>query len=118
MNSRLNNIVDWPGLAEQASWSIARLATNCQISERELRRYFHWKFRVPPHVWLLRQRLRLARKVLEQGGSAKEAAALAGFKDAGNFSRAFKTIFEATPCDVRQRTLPARVKKYNRHRGS
>lgn len=90
MNTKLNYIHDWPCLARQANWSVARLARLTGVTQRALHRHFLGHMGQTPKGWLTSQRRRLAFELLRDGASVKETAARLGYKHAETFSRTFK----------------------------
>ena len=104
MASRLDHVHDWNKLATHARFSVTRLAKDCGVSERQLRRYFLKQFGKTPREWLSAERLSNVRPLLATGKSVKEIAAQAGFNHQSNFARSFKHYYKATPSSQR-RTL-------------
>ena len=101
MSSRLDAITDWNLRARQAKFHVATLASQCEITERQLRRYFHHKFGVTPNFWLATARLELIPQLLQQGQTVKEIAAETGFSQQGNLTRRFKQQYKVTPSSLR-----------------
>ena len=101
MKSRLDCVVDWACEAKQAGYCVATLADRCRVTERQLRRYFNVKFGIPPHLWLVRERLRPMEKLLLKGALIKEVAQEAGFTHQENFSRTFKQYNQVSPTEFR-----------------
>ncbi|MGD9210675.1 MAG: AraC family transcriptional regulator, partial [Desulfobacteraceae bacterium] len=52
---------------------------------------------LPPHAYLIQQRLKLARKAIEDGVSLADAALIAGFSDQSHLTRQFKSVYGLTP---------------------
>ncbi|AGW13635.1 AraC family transcriptional regulator [Megalodesulfovibrio gigas] len=73
------------------------LAREVGLSKFHLLRVFKEATGLAPHAWLLRHRVQLGRKALEQGRTPAEAAALAGFADQSHFTRRFKAVHGLTP---------------------
>lgn len=97
MNNRLHQTPNWPDLARQTHWSAAALAKECQVSLRTLERFFYGTLGKSPHVWLSEERQQQAIKLLDDGYSVKETAALLGYKHATHFSREFKRLLGYAP---------------------
>lgn len=97
MHSRLDTIVNWVERAQRAGWGASQLASDCGVTGRQLRRYVRAKFRIQLHVWLRRQRLHFAKRLVQDGAMIKAAAVEAGFSHPTNFSRAFKRHFNTSP---------------------
>jgi len=89
---RLDNIQNWPELAQQVRWSVSALAKQCSVSVRTLDRYFHAKFDKCPRTWLAEQREQSMIELLHKGYTVKEMAASLGYLHPTNFSRRFSTI--------------------------
>ena len=106
MSSRLDAITDWAIRAQRANFCVATLAGQCEVTERQLRRYFHTKFDTTPSLWLTAARLEQGQSLLQRGQSVKEIAAQLGFSQQGNLTRLFKQHFKVTPSSLRN-PLPA-----------
>ena len=52
MSSRLDHIKDWKALAAKANYKLGTMARMCQVSDRQLRRYFQNKFACGAKVWI------------------------------------------------------------------
>ena len=96
-SSRLDRITDWDIRARKATYQVKALAHQCEVSLRQLERYFVHRFRSRPHVWLNRLRMREARKLLLKGEMIKQIAPELGFKQVAHFSREFKRSFGVSP---------------------
>jgi AraC-like DNA-binding protein len=90
MNTRLNHIQNWAGLAREANWSTAALAKKCGVSVRTLERCFLKQKGKSPKTWLAEQRHLMAIELLHYGSSVKEVAGHLGYKNQHHFSREFK----------------------------
>jgi transcriptional regulator GlxA family with amidase domain len=92
MNTRLKNLEEqeWLKLAQQAEWSVTKLAKLCKVSLRGLELHFLKKMRSTPKNWLVGQRQKQALELLRDGSMVKEAAAQLAYKHANHFSREFK----------------------------
>ena len=101
MSSRLDAITDWATRAQRANFCVATLAGQCEVTERQLRRYFRTKFGMSPNLWLTAARLELVQTLLQRGQSVKEIAAQIGFSQQGNLTRLFKQQFKVTPSSLR-----------------
>jgi AraC-like DNA-binding protein len=86
-------------LHEHASRNVnlAELAEVADVSETALVRAFRRRLRVPPHGYHLGVRLALARRLLERGVRAGDAATCAGFHDQSHLHRHFARNFGITP---------------------
>jgi AraC-like DNA-binding protein len=84
-------------LAKEAEFRPARMASLCSISERHLQRIFKKRLNRTPGRWLRELQCRLAKDLIVQGYSSKEAAAKLGFTTPAHFCREFKKIFGVSP---------------------
>ena len=96
-SSKLERIRDWSELAERARFDIRQLAVLCQVSVRQLERFFKHSFHVAPEPWLKHLRLQEAQALLRRGIGVKEVAYAVGFKQVSHFCREFKRTTGATP---------------------
>lgn len=100
---RLDEISDWEERAARAKFQLSRLAADCHVSERQLRRHIEKTYRVPPHVWMMELRLRGAPGLLRRGARIKELADKLYFKSAEHFSHAFKKHYGVAPSSLRRK---------------
>lgn len=101
MSSRLDQVSDWAERAKRARFNLSALAADCHVSKQHLRRYIESRFGPPPHLWMMRQRLQEAPKLLEQGLQVKEVANKLHFNSAEHFSRTFKKQYHVSPRSFR-----------------
>lgn len=73
------------------------LADSLHIDRRYLTALFRAQYGVAPQTYLMELRLERAREFLRQGSRVSDAAAMAGFTDAANFSRKYKQRFGVSP---------------------
>jgi transcriptional regulator GlxA family with amidase domain len=97
MSSRLDGVQDWEELAAAAKYRASQLARRCQISDRQLRRFFLEKFGVTPQDWISQLRLRKAPLLISTGQSIKVTAFELGFKQPSHFCREFKRVYGSSP---------------------
>lgn len=104
MNTRLKHIENWEELAQEANWSVDRLAKQNGVSVRALERYFKGYMGKSPKKWLNDCRQQRAIKLLRAGYSVKEAAVLLNYKHPSHLTNEFKkhwghcpTINKETP---------------------
>lgn len=108
MASRLDCIADWTKLAADAKFRVTKLAKDCGVSERQLRRYFLEQFGKSPREWIATARLGKARALLATGKTVKEIAVQTGFNHTSNLTRCFKLHYGTTPSTQRRpNALPA-----------
>lgn len=91
--------------------AIADLATKAHLSTSQLQREFRRLFRMNPGDYILRVRLLMARRQLEETSAPVGRIALdCGFYDQSHFTRAFRATTGLRPLDYRRRFAPkARV---------
>ena len=78
--------------------SLGQLADVCALSEYHFARMFQLSFGLPPHRYVLAQRLRQAQQLLQHSQLALSEVALAcGFASASHFNNRFRQAFGATP---------------------
>ena len=85
--------------------SLTRLATECGLSSRHFARAFRQSAGMPPHRWLVRQRVERARELLGKPAlSLAEVASASGFADQSHLTRVFKAVVGVTPAAWRRST--------------
>lgn len=77
--------------------SLDELAALAQLGKYQLLRRFTRVHGLPPHAWLLQQRVARARGAIRAGASLSQAAADAGFADQSHMTRAFARQLGFTP---------------------
>lgn len=95
--SCLDLVHNWEELAKEALYGPAKLASLCDITPRQLQRFFRSHFRATPGKWLLRLRCRLARGLIEQGYSDKAVVADLHFTDVSHLCHAFDRLYRCPP---------------------
>jgi transcriptional regulator GlxA family with amidase domain len=106
MNNRLQHIQHWLELAPKARYRSVTLARICQVSVRQLERYFLKHFQQTPHQWLRTARLNRAVELLKDGSSVKETAMMLGYKAVPHFTRDFKQWSGMPPTRFTGRRFP------------
>ncbi len=86
--------------------SLTRLATAVGLDPFSLLRGFSRAFGLPPHSYLLQERVRRAQALLRAGLSPAEVAAEVGFADQSHLTRHFKRILGITPGRYRRAATP------------
>ncbi len=82
--------------------SLAHLAAEVGLDPFALVRGFSRAYGLPPHAWLLQERVRRAQALLRDGLSPSEVAADVGFSDQSHLTRHFKRILGLTPGQYRR----------------
>jgi AraC-like DNA-binding protein len=77
--------------------SLEKLATLSGLSACHLLRQFQRYFGLPPHTYQIQSRLRLAKKLIQQGVKMMDVALDSGFHDQSHFHRHFKRAMGVTP---------------------
>jgi len=80
-----------------AQTSLAELAALSSVSRFQLLRGFVREVGITPHAYLIQRRVRLARRLLAEGRTPVETAAMAGFADQSHMTRAFVRQLGITP---------------------
>lgn len=86
----------------EAPCSVEEMARAAFLSKYHFIRSFQQTAGLTPHQFQLQNRIRKARRLLEQGESVTEAALAAGFFDQSHFIRHFKRQTGLTPSDYRK----------------
>lgn len=76
---------------------LAQLAAAVGLDRFALVRGFSRAYGLPPHAWLLQERVRRAQGLLRQGRPIAEVASEVGFADQSHLTRRFKQIVGVTP---------------------
>ena len=97
MSGRLFKVEDWEKLARDTGFQPATLADICDVSLRQLERFFDSRFHQTPNAWLRNLQCHLAKDLISHGYSSKAAALEVGFASQSHFCREFKKVFGAPP---------------------
>ncbi|WP_163572731.1 AraC family transcriptional regulator [Fodinicola feengrottensis] len=98
-----DQLVDPPALDE--------LARRVGMSQYALVRTFRASTGLPPHRWLVQQRVTKARALLDAGEVPAAAAAATGFADQAHLTRHFKQFVGVTPGAYRSERLSKNVQE-------
>src|SRR6185436_18144716 len=83
--------------------TLDQLAAECGLSIRHFARAFRESTGVPPHRWLLLQRVEQAKELLRRSAQPLVDIALAcGFADQSHFTRVFTAVMGASPGNWRR----------------
>lgn len=80
-----------------ADWTIARLAREVGLNERQLKDGFRQLFGSTVHTYLHRVRMEMAGALLQAGHSVTDAALATGFSSLSHFSRTFRIAKGVSP---------------------
>ncbi|EOD55669.1 AraC family transcriptional regulator [Aeromonas molluscorum] len=81
--------------------SLQQLSAMAELSPSHFVRAFNRHYGMTPHAYLLNQRIRRARILLQRGQSLADVALASGFADQAHFQRQFKRLVAATPGQYR-----------------
>lgn len=95
---------------------LATLSREANRSRDQLIIDFKRRYGLPPHAYLLDQRIRRARQLLSQGWSIIDTAQSLGFADQAHFQRHFKQRTAMTPRQYQQAHRGHSMPGYSRHR--
>lgn len=94
--------------------SVSSLARDFGFERSYLYRMFKKKYGIGVKEYISSVRLENAKKFLADGYSVKESAAMSGYDDVFNFSKAFKTVYGVSPSKAKSENK-TQVKKYEIH---
>ena len=83
--------------------TLAEVAAAVGVSRHRLTRLFRAAYGLPPHRFVLAQRIRAARRLLERGATPAEVAAQTGFFDQSHLHRHFTRTLGMTPAPTQPR---------------
>lgn len=81
-------------------FKLAELAARIGCSTSFVSHHFKEEFGHSPSGYVLRRKMGIARRMLEEGRSVKETAGALGFYDAFHFSKRFKSFWGSSPSSV------------------
>ncbi|HTE26019.1 helix-turn-helix domain-containing protein [Flavitalea sp.] len=76
---------------------LPELARRANTNACYLKKYFPWIFGVSPYQYLVRLRMRQAKRFLKSGLSVKVTAKQCGYSSTAEFSKAFKKVVKVSP---------------------
>ena len=83
--------------------TLQNIATELGLSVSHFSRAFRASVGLPPHQWLLRQRVRVAKQLMtDRGLSLAEIAVAAGFANQSHFTRVFSSLAGVSPGEWRR----------------
>jgi AraC-like DNA-binding protein len=85
--------------------SLEELGAAVNLSPFHFARVFRRATGVPPHTWLMQQRIAKARALLRDGCLPLEVATQLGFADQSHLSRQFKQVYGVAPAAYRAAVL-------------
>lgn len=100
-NAKLVKVRDYIRTHYAQNVTLHRLATEAELSPFHLVRSFRMRFGIPPHLYLMQQRVEQARILLRSGFPIAETAMQTGFVDQSHFTRHFKRFTGVTPGQYR-----------------
>jgi len=105
---RLSRLLDWTRGNLAARHSLASLSKRASVSPRTLLRHFKEATGLSPGEWLIRERVALAREMLEAGKvQMGQVADRVGFGSEESFRRHFRLRVGASPAAYQRRFLRA-----------
>src|SRR5690242_13032455 len=84
-------------IIKKNGFKVTPLAARAGLGKRTLERRFSEQFGDAPKKWIIRERMNLARSLLEKGLSNKEIAAALSYTFESNFCRDFKRFHGHPP---------------------
>lgn len=101
---RLAKLIDWIRAHAAQPHTLATLAARAAMSPRTLQRQFRDATGLGPYEWLIRERVGLAKEMIEQDPalSVARVAALAGFGSEESLRRHFRRIAATSPAAYRR----------------
>lgn len=97
MASKLDRIERWEVRGRASNYRVNELAELCQVTPRQLERYFWECFRQSPQDWLLRLAMAEAQRLLTEGMSVADVSQTLRYANTSNFCRAFRKVLGASP---------------------
>jgi AraC family transcriptional activator FtrA len=106
---RLTKLMDWVRGHPAQDHTVGSLARRAAMSTRTLQRQFQESTRLSPMEWLVRERVAVAKELLEAGrASVTEISERAGFGSEESFRRHFRRVAGISPSLYRRQFSPRR----------
>jgi AraC family transcriptional regulator, transcriptional activator FtrA len=99
---RLSKLLDWARAHLNLPHTIASLAERASMSPRTLQRQFKDTVGCGPYEWLLRERVALAKDLLQGRQSLMQVAEAVGFGSQESFRRHFRRVANTSPTSYRR----------------
>ena len=102
---RLAKLMDWVRVNPALSHTLSSLAARAAMSPRTLQRQFRDATGMAPYEWLVRERVAIARELLEQQSQLpmSRIAELAGFGSEESLRRHFRRVTLTSPASYRRK---------------
>jgi len=102
LDRHLAKVWDYVNLSNIGTISIRMLAHIVNLERSYFSRLFHDQLGISPQQWLLRTRMAHAARMLLEGQTISETAAIIGYADEKSFSRAFLKVMQKPPSVYRK----------------
>ena len=96
------------GLAVRCGFRVGEISEALGHSERYVHEVFGRDVGVTPKLWLRRERMSLARKLLESGKALGEVREALGFAEGAGFRRQFRAVYGMLPSEYVRRLAEGR----------
>jgi AraC family transcriptional activator FtrA len=104
---RLAKLMDWVRGHPAERHTLGSLARRAAMSTRTLQRQFHDSTRMSPIAWVVRERVAVARELLERGrASIAEVGERVGFGSDESFRRHFRRVVGVSPSAYKRQFAP------------
>lgn len=101
--NRLSKLLDWVRAHPAQEHTLASLARRASMSPRTLQRQFQATVGLAPYEWLVRERVALAKDILQSSRrSLPQVAQAVGFRSQETFRRHFRRIAGVNPTSYRR----------------
>lgn len=101
--NRLSKLLDWVRTHLAVEHTVSSLARRASMSPRTLQRQFRDTVGYTPYEWLIRERIAVAKDILQAGKhSLPRIAETVGFKSQETFRRHFRRVAGVNPISYRR----------------